>query len=72
MIVGALVFFALRLDLGVDVWWYFFLLLENGTIPASATSRAPCSSRPRACSRTRCTVRNRRGLESAAAARRPS
>jgi hypothetical protein len=37
MIVAALVFFALRLDLGLDVWWYFFLLLENGSIPASAT-----------------------------------
>lgn len=37
MIVVALAFFALRLDLGVDVWWYFFLLLENRTIPASAT-----------------------------------
>ena len=36
-IAGALVFFALRLDLGTDVWWYFFLLLENRTIPASAT-----------------------------------
>jgi len=37
MIVGVLVFFGLRLDLGVAVWWYFFLLLENGSIPTSAT-----------------------------------
>jgi len=37
MIVVALVFFALLLDLGLDVWWYFFLLLENRSIPASAT-----------------------------------
>ena len=37
MIAGALVFFAARLVVGVDVWWYFFLLLENRTIPASAT-----------------------------------
>jgi len=37
MIAGALVFFAPRLDLGFDVWWYFFLLLENRTIPTSAT-----------------------------------
>jgi len=37
MILLALVFFALRLDLGFDVWWYFFLLLENRTIPMSAT-----------------------------------
>jgi hypothetical protein len=37
MIAGALVFFALRLDIGVDVWWYFFLLVENRTIPASTT-----------------------------------
>jgi hypothetical protein len=37
MIVAALVFFALQLDLGLDVWWYFFLLLENRSIPASAT-----------------------------------
>jgi len=37
MIAVALAFFALRLDLGVDVWWYFFLLLENRSIPATAT-----------------------------------
>jgi len=36
MIVVALVFFGLRLHLGFDVWWYFFLLLENRSIPASA------------------------------------
>ena len=34
MIVGALVYFAAQLDLGWQVWWYFFLLLENRTIPA--------------------------------------
>jgi len=33
----ALAFFALHLDLGVDVWWYFFLLIENRSIPATAT-----------------------------------
>lgn len=33
----ALAYYAVRLGLGVDVWWYFFLLLENRTIPASAT-----------------------------------
>jgi hypothetical protein len=38
MIAGALVFFALRLGLGVDVWWYFFLLVENRSIPAAATA----------------------------------
>jgi len=30
----AVVYFALRLHLGWTVWWYFFLLLENRTIPA--------------------------------------
>jgi len=38
MIAGALVFFALRLGLGLHVWWYFFLLAENRTIPATATA----------------------------------
>lgn len=37
MIVVALVFFARLLDLGVDVWWYFFLLVENRSIPAAVT-----------------------------------
>jgi hypothetical protein len=36
MILVALVFFASRLAIGIDVWWYFFLLLENRTVPASA------------------------------------
>lgn len=36
-IVVSLVFYAVRLDLGADVWWYFFLLLENRTVPATAT-----------------------------------
>jgi hypothetical protein len=32
----ALIYFGLRLDLGFKVWWYFFLLLENRTIPGGA------------------------------------
>jgi len=32
----ALVYYALGLNLGVDVWWYFFVLLENGTVPVGA------------------------------------
>lgn len=34
MIVVALVYYAFQLGLGWKVWWYFFLLLENRTIPA--------------------------------------
>jgi hypothetical protein len=34
MIVVALVYFASQPGLGWKVWWYFFLLLENRTIPA--------------------------------------
>ena len=33
MIVVALVYYAFQLALGWKVWWYFFLLLENRTIP---------------------------------------
>jgi len=36
MIPVVLVYFAARLHIGVRVWWYFFLLLENRTIPAPA------------------------------------
>jgi hypothetical protein len=32
----ALLYFGLRLNLGFRVWWYFFLLLEDRTIPAGA------------------------------------
>jgi hypothetical protein len=32
----AFVFYALRLHLGATVWWYFFVLFENRTIPVSA------------------------------------
>jgi hypothetical protein len=28
------VYYALQLDVGWNVWWYFFLLFENRTIPA--------------------------------------
>lgn len=35
-IVVALFFFGLQLDLGADVWWYFFLLVEDRTVPAPA------------------------------------
>ena len=34
MIPVVLVYYGLRLGLGWKVWWYFFLLLENRTIPA--------------------------------------
>ncbi len=34
MIPVVLVYYASRLGLGLKVWWYFFLLLENRTIPA--------------------------------------
>jgi hypothetical protein len=33
---AALIYFATRLHLGFDVWWYFFLLLENRTVPLGA------------------------------------
>ena len=36
MIPVVLVYYATLLGLGSKVWWYFFLLLENRTIPASA------------------------------------
>ena len=32
----AFVFYALRLHLGATVWWYFFVLFENRTIPVPA------------------------------------
>jgi hypothetical protein len=32
---AALLFFAVRLHLGVNVWWYFFLLFENRTVSVS-------------------------------------
>ena len=31
----ALLYIGLRLGLGLTVWWYFFLLLENRTVPAA-------------------------------------
>ena len=34
MIPIVLVYYAMRLGIGSKVWWYFFLLLENRTIPA--------------------------------------
>ena len=34
MIPVVLVYYATRLGLGLKVWWYFFLLLENRNIPA--------------------------------------
>jgi hypothetical protein len=34
MLLVVLVYFATRLGLGANVWWYFFLLLENRTVPA--------------------------------------
>jgi hypothetical protein len=34
MVPVPLVYYALQLDLGWKVWWYFFLLFENRTIPA--------------------------------------
>jgi hypothetical protein len=30
-----LIYYAMQLDVGWNVWWYFFLLFENRTIPAS-------------------------------------
>jgi len=35
-VVIALLYFATRFDLGIDVWWYFFLLLEDRTVPVMA------------------------------------
>jgi hypothetical protein len=35
MIPVVLVYYAVELGIGSKVWWYFFLLLENRTIPAS-------------------------------------
>jgi len=32
----ALLFYALSLDLGANAWWYFFLLVEDRTVPAVA------------------------------------
>jgi hypothetical protein len=37
MVVVPLLYYAAQLDVGVKVWWYFFLLFENRTIPASMT-----------------------------------
>ena len=34
MIPMVLVYYGMRLGIGSKVWWYFFLLLENRTIPA--------------------------------------
>jgi hypothetical protein len=36
MIAVGLVYYALRLGLGWKVWWYFFLLFENRTVPGTA------------------------------------
>jgi hypothetical protein len=36
MVPVPLVYYALQLDTGWKVWWYFFLLFENRTIPATA------------------------------------
>ena len=33
----AVLYFASHLELGAHVWWYFFLLVENRTVPASVT-----------------------------------
>ena len=38
----AFLFYALRLHLGATVWWYFFVLFENRTIPASAALLGVC------------------------------
>jgi hypothetical protein len=35
-IVVATLFYAVRLHLGTHVWWYFFLLFENRSVPGSA------------------------------------
>ncbi len=56
MVPVPLVYYALQLDLGWKVWWYFFLLFENRTIPAVGGAARLRSSSPRpACSRTPCT-----------------
>jgi hypothetical protein len=36
MVPVPLVYYALQLDIGWDVWWYFFLLFENRTVPTLA------------------------------------
>ena len=36
MVPVPLIYYALQLDVGVKVWWYFFLLFENRTIPGVA------------------------------------
>lgn len=36
MVPVPLIYYALQLEIGWDVWWYFFLLFENRTIPALA------------------------------------
>jgi hypothetical protein len=40
MVPVPLIYYALRLELGWKVWWYFFLLFENRTIPAVAVLMA--------------------------------
>jgi len=37
MVAVPLLYYAAQLDIGVKVWWYFFLLFENRTIPAGMT-----------------------------------
>ena len=36
MVLVPLVYYALQLNIGWNVWWYFFLLFENRTVPALA------------------------------------
>ncbi len=36
MVPVPLIYYALQLDTGWKIWWYFFLLFENRTIPAGA------------------------------------
>ena len=36
MVPVPLIYYALQLDVGWKVWWYFFLLFENRTVPAIA------------------------------------
>jgi hypothetical protein len=36
MVPVPLIYYALQLDVGWKVWWYFFLLFENRTIPGAA------------------------------------
>jgi len=36
MVPVPLIYYALQLDVGWKVWWYFFLLFENRTVPAVA------------------------------------